>query len=421
MANTVTCWLRGGWDLSFLDPDSVRYEERSMNDRGERTNCTVWSNNSGQCRKQNSLALIVRRRRIHSYCEIAPLPFNSTQLPLTLENTDSQSEDNSIDDRALHEYVNSPTKTNRSTPPPPPLYQNLAAGCLPEPPPPLVPPRDPVSPSGAGRCSSRACPSIQLSPAAEKTKSSRTPPPPPTPSESPSSSVADGRLLRPATAALCRISASPAADSSSAFSYRDVEDNDIPRPELRHWRATQCFSTWDEDLLTRTFRRLSACSFYLGRLSFDDAKRLLHCCPVGTFLLRDSSDERFPFSLSVQTLRGTTSIRIIYDSPGLFRLDSEPEQVHLLPTFDCVLKLIKFYVDQSAANSGGALNNFVLLQMNGQRDMSVILRRPYERRPPSLSHLCRKRINASLGNNNVNRLQLIPSLKAFLIDYPYDI
>lgn len=417
MADTdVACWLRGGWDLSFLDPDSVRFEERSIDDQGERTNCTVWST-SGQCRKQNSLALIVRRRRIHSYCEISPLPFHSTQLPLTLENTESQAEDNSIDDRSRHDYANnSPTKTNRSpsSPSPPLLYRNLEADCPPEPPP-LVPPRDSVSPFGAGRCS-RACPAIQLSPppAAEKTKT-RTPPP--TPSESPS--AADGRLLRP-TAALCRFSASPAADDSSAFSYRDVEDNDVPRPELRHWRATQCFSTWDEDLLTRTFRRLSACGFYLGRLSFDDAKRLLRCCPVGTFLLRDSSDERFPFSLSVQTPRGTTSIRIIYDFPvGLFRLDSEPEQIHLMPTFDCVLRLIKFYVDQSVNN--GALNNFVLLQMNGQRDIPVLIRRPYEARPQSLSHLCRRRINASLGKNNVNRLQLIPSLKTFLIDYPYDI
>lgn len=420
MADTVACWLRGGWDLSFLDPDSVRFEERSIDDRGERTNCTVWSN-SGQCRKQNSLALIVRRRRIHSYCEISPLPFHSTQLPLTLENTESQSEDNnSIDDnRTRHEYTNSPTtKTDRSSPPPPPPppYQNLAAGCLPsEPEPPLLPPRVPVSPpSSAGR-STRSCPSIQLSPATEKKTKTRTPPP--TPSESPS--VADGRLLRPAAAALCRVSASPAADDSSAFSYREVEaSGDFPRPELRHWRAARCFSTWDEDQLTRTFRRLSASGFYLGRVSFDEAKRLLRGCPVGTFLLRDSSDERFPFSLSVQTQRGTTSIRIIYDSPtGLFRLDSEPEQIHLMPTFDCVIRLIKFYVNVNS----GALNNFVLLQMNGQRDMPVLLRRPYECTPPSLSHLCRKRINASLGNNNVNRLQLIPSLKAFLIDYPYDI
>lgn len=393
MADAIACWLRGGWDLSFLDRDPMRCEHSSVDGQDQRTNRTA-CNDSRHCRKRNSLALIVRRRRIHSYTEISPLPLHSRKFSSTSENAEPQTErccSNSSTEQVISSH---------------PVYDNITTACetlIYSEPPPALPPRLTVSPTGSRRrCPPVASPFVQPS----------------------SSSCPTGSrlLMRPAAASFCRISASPAAaDDCFAFSYcRDAEktDADLSKLELCQWRRRPCFTAWDEEVLSKTFDRLNVSGFYFGRLSFDDAKRLLRCCSVGTFLLRDSSDERLPFSLSVQTQRGVTSIRIICES-GLFRLDSEQEQIHLMPTFDCVIQLIQLYVDQSTNN--GAQSNFVLLQMNGQRDVPVLLRRPLERRPSTLSHLCRKRINGTIGSNSVNRLPLIPSLKVFLTDYPFDI
>ena len=223
-----------------------------------------------------------------------------------------------------------------------------------------------------------------------------------------------------AAASICRSSRSPVAQTSLVFPPQEgaiallsQSNGDV------YSRVTRSLSFWDDEQLTATFHRLTLCHFYLGKVSFDEAKVLLRRHPVGTFLLRDSSDERFPFALSVQTRRGTTSIRIVCECGGRFRLDCEPEQVHMMPTFDCVIALIQFYVRQGERRT--TPNNLVLQEMNGRKDLPVLLRRSYETKAPSLAHLCRKKINRIMGAKSVNRLQLLPSLKDFLNDYPYDI
>jgi len=92
------------------------------------------------------------------------------------------------------------------------------------------------------------------------------------------------------------------------------------------------------------FRQLTGCSFYFGRLSAADAARKLAGCAVGTFLLRDSADRRFLFALSVQTLRGPTSVRLARDpSSGRFRLDCDRAQRRAMPTFASVVDLVRYY------------------------------------------------------------------------------
>lgn len=184
---------------------------------------------------------------------------------------------------------------------------------------------------------------------------------------------------------------------------------------------------WDLERLEIVYRRLDACGYYFGRMTMDEARLRLTGYPVGTFLLRDSSDPRFLFSLSIQTRRGTTSIRVVYEG-GLFRLDSDPDQSYLMPTFDCVLNLIRHYVRLSAGRRLASVespptNSYVLRESTGRRDTPVLLRRPLETTPASLAHSCRKSIHHSLGKNpqNVNRLHLKPSLKDYLSLYPYDI
>ena len=205
-------------------------------------------------------------------------------------------------------------------------------------------------------------------------------------------------------------------------------------------RVASFLPAWDIERLESAYRMLSTCGFYYGRMTVDEATDRLGRWPVGAFLLRDSSDRRYLFSLSVKTCRGTTSIRMSYRS-GLFRLDCSREQEHLMPTFDCPLRLVAHYVRlcapvgdrASPASTPGAAggvcrsrHSYVLLESSGRRDTPVMLMRPYRERPSTLAHLCRRTIQRAVNRGGtcdaaVDRLQLQPSLKTYLKQYPYDL
>lgn len=52
------------------------------------------------------------------------------------------------------------------------------------------------------------------------------------------------------------------------------------------------------------------CGWYWGSVSPDESETLLSEKSVGSFLLRDSSDDRFIFTLSVKTNDGVVHVRI---------------------------------------------------------------------------------------------------------------
>ena len=66
---------------------------------------------------------------------------------------------------------------------------------------------------------------------------------------------------------------------------------------------------------------------------------------MGTFLVRDSSDARYLYALSLQTDKGPTSVRIHYSTEG-FRLDASVTlaMAETLPRFRTVLNLVDHYV-----------------------------------------------------------------------------
>lgn len=194
-----------------------------------------------------------------------------------------------------------------------------------------------------------------------------------------------------------------------------------PHVTVRQGLLERVVPSWDLDQLQLVHYRLAISGFYCGSMTIDEARTRLAPYPVGTFLLRDSSDPRYLFSLSVQTQRGTTSIRVVYES-GLFRMDSDLEQTHLMPTFDCVLRMIQYYRRLSLRSGSPLRSSYVFLESSGRRDTRVLLRRPLEVSPACLVHLCRLRIHARLRDDKgVARLPLTPSLKMYLMDYPYDV
>lgn len=166
-------------------------------------------------------------------------------------------------------------------------------------------------------------------------------------------------------------------------------------------------------------RTLRTSGYYYEGLSWEEAGRLLRGCPVGTFLVRDSSDNRFLFALSVQTERGPTSVRIHYRR-GQFRLDCEAALSSCMPWFSCVVSLVEHYVQLSRTAKGQMC---VWLDGHGRRDLPIVLTRPLYREPHSLQHLCRIAYNRSAKAAAVpphRTLEPLPAaLKDYLRDYPH--
>lgn len=174
----------------------------------------------------------------------------------------------------------------------------------------------------------------------------------------------------------------------------------LPRP-LR--------GTADIEQLSATLRDLAECGWYYGPMSRKQSVHLLHKQPLGLFLLRDSSDPRFLFSLSVQTAVGPTSVRIHY-SDGRFRLDAEPSLAGSVPTFQSVVALVQHYV-----SLGGPQ-----LCLSGSKYSHVLLRAPLYKNVPSLKHLARLSLNRLVhSSEEVAPLPIPIVLKKYLIDYPY--
>lgn len=186
----------------------------------------------------------------------------------------------------------------------------------------------------------------------------------------------------------------------------------------------------DMDRLCSALNTLYTSGWYHGAMTYKDAKRKLREADNGTFLIRDSSDANYLFSLSVKTPRGTTSVRIDYDQ-GKFSLDSDDAIKSNAPSFDCVVRLITHYIELSKAEIDSNANKmkqrkgsgqFVWLEPSGRKDTDATIKKPLRSDVPSLQHLCRCTINSQLKEQGkIITLELPGKLKSYLMDYPFDL
>ncbi|XP_069684983.1 suppressor of cytokine signaling 7-like isoform X2 [Periplaneta americana] len=208
----------------------------------------------------------------------------------------------------------------------------------------------------------------------------------------------------------------------------------------------------DTDLvrLAATMSALRTSGWYYEGLSWQESAEALQSTSPGTFLVRDSSDPKFLFSLSVQTERGPTSVRLHYVC-GQFRLDAEPRLAPLMPLFECVVRLVEYYIEatkDSARTGAYAENNGkgskgsqlrhkeqVWVDARGHMYSHILLTTPLYKKQqlPSLQHLARLAINKSLkaatpqlsarspqsSSLPVNQLPLPTPLSDYLKEYPY--
>lgn len=189
-----------------------------------------------------------------------------------------------------------------------------------------------------------------------------------------------------------------------------------PRPEA------------DLKRLSDIVRALRLSDWYYEGISYQQSQELLKDKPIGTFLVRESSDPHYLFSLSVQTERGPTSVRLHYVS-GYFRLDAQSHIQSTMPLFPSVIELIEYYVAQCKAMSGAQ----VWVDAKGKVYSSIFLDRPLRKTDtaPSLKHLARLAVHKAIHKSGRPKLPLLPpaytqlelpkSVTNYLAEYPYSI
>ncbi|KAL9957752.1 hypothetical protein ACROYT_G034689 [Oculina patagonica] len=181
--------------------------------------------------------------------------------------------------------------------------------------------------------------------------------------------------------------------------------------------------------LDPTIKKLEKSGFYWGAISGIKAKALLRDQPVGKFLVRDSTDAKHLFTITLVTAAGITNVRIVF-CEGLFSLDKKDtftaktnEEFHrrCAPRFDCVVKMVFYYM----------LVTRKILQGDEQGASGIwedsgtakfLLWSPLYKEVSSLQHLCRKALNNQLLANGVKDLPAVPhTVKLYLSQYPYPV
>ena len=208
------------------------------------------------------------------------------------------------------------------------------------------------------------------------------------------------------------------ASSKLPHPERERDSAVSPRPRQPQVRSPiQDSCEHDLRCLNATVRRLQISGWYFEELSRQQAKAKLKHAPVGSFLVRNSSDPRYIFSLTVKSSRGTTSVRIVYQK-GNFILDCEDSLQQQMPRFDCVVKLVEFYIKLTETDKKNQ-SVCVWLEPSGRRDVPVKLSQPVLERVPSLKHACRLSIAKHTAEQQIHRLPLPTLLKDYLREYPY--
>ncbi|XP_041062770.1 suppressor of cytokine signaling 1a [Carcharodon carcharias] len=163
------------------------------------------------------------------------------------------------------------------------------------------------------------------------------------------------------------------------------------RPPESHFKTFRAQS--DYEVIRRTCGYLEGCGFYWGPMTVEAAHLKLKPEPPGTFLIRDSRQRNYFFSLSVQTAKEPISIRIQFQD-GLFRLDGSKE------SFGCVLELLEHFT------------------ISPKKLLSKPLRKV---RLQPLQELSRRRVVESFGKQNIDQLPLNSVLKDYLKTFPFRI
>lgn len=145
--------------------------------------------------------------------------------------------------------------------------------------------------------------------------------------------------------------------------------------------------------------QITKCGYYWGIMDRYEAERLLNNKPEGTFLLRDSAQEEFLFSVSFRRYGRSLHARIEQLNHS-FSFDSHDPDVFASRT---VCKLIEHYKDPSSCMFFEPMLLYPLNRTN----------------PFSLQHLCRSIVCSKIAYDDISNLPLPATLKEYLRYYHY--
>ncbi|CAL8111189.1 unnamed protein product [Orchesella dallaii] len=151
--------------------------------------------------------------------------------------------------------------------------------------------------------------------------------------------------------------------------------------------------------LVPDLKEITNCSFYWGKIDRYEAEKLLEGKPEGTFLLRDSAQEEYLFSVSFRRYGRSLHARIEQWN-NQFSFDSHDPSVYSSPT---VTGLIEHYKDPSCC-------------MFFEPMLTTPLHRNF---PFDLQHLARAALCSHLTYDSISKLPLPKSLKMYLKEYHY--
>jgi len=166
--------------------------------------------------------------------------------------------------------------------------------------------------------------------------------------------------------------------------------------------------------------KLEESGWYHGKLNWAESAQLLKNTAEGTFLVRDSADPRFLFTLSVNrdAKDGPTSVRIHF-SHGKFRLDADEKIQHKMPTFDSVCELVQFYCAGQQASGAKSQSNHVWVDNRGQLYSPICLNQPLMKQVSSLKHLARMAVHKNFQSQKTPNTWVPNPIKDYLCDYPH--
>ena len=148
--------------------------------------------------------------------------------------------------------------------------------------------------------------------------------------------------------------------------------------------------------------------FYWGEINQYEAVKLLKGEPEGTFLLRDSADEKYAFTLSFRPdspicknaqINGCVHTRISVKNHR-FHFTCEDPKIH---TSSDIRELLEFYKDRKNCTGLGPLLLFPL----------------FRKQPFSLKELSRAVICDNTTYDGISYLSIPETLKSFLRKYHY--
>ena len=171
--------------------------------------------------------------------------------------------------------------------------------------------------------------------------------------------------------------------------------------------------------LEETRLQLHESGFYFGQLSPHESLELLKNCRPGTFLLRDSSQAVTPFTLSYQTYRGPTSIRIKFQAGHFFTDVTESTNITLVKKFDSIFALLQFLQNTQFLQGLVTSDGYVLIDENGHICPKIFLSQPLKKVPSTLMHLARLAVNKN--SQDLQNSEIPQSLKEYLQAYPHTV